>query len=229
MNKFELIDIIEKFAPLELQEKWDCSGWIIENPENLQISKVMLALTVTDDIVKQALKTNCDMIISHHPLFSVPLRFKNIQLYSAHTNADKTFGGTTDNLIEKLEFKISERKDFVRMVCLENPIKIKNLAQKLKIISPNLRYINNFNVETVSKIAFCAGSGMDLFEDTQKFGADCFVTGDVKFHNAVDSDIVIFDIGHFESEIGILNVFEKLIKDKVEVCFANEKTPYLYI
>lgn len=68
MDKYEIIKRIEAYAPLELAESWDCSGWLVET-EKKDIQKVMLALTVTDDVVKQAKEQNCDIIISHHPLF----------------------------------------------------------------------------------------------------------------------------------------------------------------
>ena len=63
MNKYEITKRIEKFAPPELAEKWDCSGWLVET-ENQDIKKIMLCLTVTDDVVRQAREQNCDMIIS---------------------------------------------------------------------------------------------------------------------------------------------------------------------
>ena len=80
MNKYEIIKKIENFAPLETQEKWDCSGWLVETPQT-EIKKIMLCLTVTKDVVRQAKEQNCDMIISHHPLFYVPLQWRDI-LYS---------------------------------------------------------------------------------------------------------------------------------------------------
>lgn len=101
MNKYKIITRIEQFAPLDTQEKWDCSGWLVET-KNQDIEKIMLCLTVTDNIVRQAREQNCDMIISHHPLFTVPLLYKNIDIYCAHTNLDRAHGGTTDTLIKTL-------------------------------------------------------------------------------------------------------------------------------
>ena len=50
----------------------------------------------------------------------------------------------------------------------------------------------------------------------------------LKFHTALDSPIVVFDIGHFESEIMILDVFEKLINNYVKVVRAKEHSPLIY-
>ena len=70
MDKKKLVQIIENFAPLQLAEPWDCSGWLVET-DKVDVNKVMFCLTVTDDVVKQAKAQNCDMIISHHPLFEI--------------------------------------------------------------------------------------------------------------------------------------------------------------
>ena len=223
MNKYDLVNIIENFAPLELQEKWDCSGWIVETNQT-EIKRVMIALTVDEKVFRQALNRDCDMIISHHPLFSVPLVFRGIDIYCAHTNMDKTLGGTTDTFVEELGLHASPEGDFLRIVKKE--INLKDLATKIKKLSPNARIVNNNAVKTVSRVALCAGSGMDMYKEAVENGCDCLVTGDIKYHSAVDSKIVLIDVGHFESEILIKKVFQGLIKDKVEVIIANEKSPF---
>lgn len=119
MNKYEIVRSIEDFAPLETQESWDASGWIVDLPEP-EVNKVLFALTVTDDIVEQAVKNDCNMIISHHPLFYVPFKYRGINIYCAHTNLDKARGGTTDVLVRALHFESQYYNDFIRIVTLEN-------------------------------------------------------------------------------------------------------------
>ena len=87
MKRAEIYTLINNFAPPELAESWDCIGAVVEN-EKTEINKVLLALTVTDDVVKQALERDCDMIISHHPLFFVPFEYKKMNIFSANTNLD---------------------------------------------------------------------------------------------------------------------------------------------
>ena len=124
MNKHKLTEIIENMAPPDTQEAWDCSGWIVDAENIIEVNKVMLALTITDDVVAQARKKNCDMIISHHPLFYVPLEYRDIQMYCAHTNLDKAKGGTTDTLIDelRLDVKFFETEEFVRYLELKKGI-----------------------------------------------------------------------------------------------------------
>ena len=134
--------------------------------------------------------------------------FSNINIYSAHTNMDKAFGGTTDTFIRELGFDVNQSTEFLR-IC-EKEISVDDLSKKIKKVSPNARLINNSNKINVSKIGFCAGSGMDLYKEAIALGCDCFVTGDIKYHNAVESSIVMFDVGHFDSEILIKKVFQGL-------------------
>lgn len=230
MNKYEITKRIEKFAPPETQEKWDCSGWLVET-ENQDIKKIMLCLTVTDDVVRQAREQNCDMIVSHHPLFNVSIKYKNIDIYCAHTNLDRTKGGTTDTLIKTLglaKFIVANSGEgFVRYINYETSLQ--DFIKRLKKISPHLRYVNNKGVTQLKRMAFCAGSGTEFIQEAFENGADALVTGDLKFHTALDSPIVVFDIGHFESEVLVLSVFEQIIGNGIGFVYAKEKSPFISI
>lgn len=56
--------------------------------------------------------------------------------------------------------------------------------------------------ERIKKVAVCGGAGGFLLRDAIRAGADVFITADYKYHEFFDADgqIVIADIGHFESE-----------------------------
>lgn len=222
MNKYEIVSKIEKFAPLETQEKWDCSGWAVERVNNIEVNKILFALTVTDDIVKQAKDKKCDMIISHHPLFYVPLKYKDINIYCAHTNLDRAEGGTTDTLISELGFQKTATDDFVRIVELEEAITVDELKNRLLKISPKLRHINNLNAKKIKTIGFCAGSGSEFIGET-----DAFVTGDLKFHTALEAEKVVFDIGHFESEIFAPKILKEITGVGEKGVIADEKSPFI--
>lgn len=112
MKLSAIIDAIEDFAPLSLQEKWDNSGLQIGLPYgNGEVTGVMICLDTTEDIVAEAICRGCNLIISHHPL--IFKGFKHITgttpqeraaaaairggvaVYSAHTNLDSTVGGVS--------------------------------------------------------------------------------------------------------------------------------------
>ena len=235
MYKYEITKKIEQFAPIETQEDWDCSGWAVNIENYDEINKLMLCLTVTNDVVKQAKEQNCDMIISHHPLFHIDCHSElvsesytpQINVYCAHTNMDKAQGGTTDTILDKLrlsEYTTNIEHEFLRIIDYNTTIQ--DFSRLLKQISPNARIINNNQITELKKIAFCAGSGSEFIQDAKELGADCLVTGDLKFHTALESPIVIYDIGHFESEILILPVFEKIIGNYVKIVYADEHSPF---
>jgi len=222
LNKYEIVKRIEEFAPLETQEAWDASGWIVDlaDPE---VNKVMFALTVTEDVLEQAVKNGCKMIISHHPMFFVPWKFRNINIYCAHTNLDKAVGGTTDVLVKALHLEGHYYNDFVRVVDLENEMSVEFMKLKLLPISPRLRVINNKKVKTIQTVGFCAGSGSEFISSTP---CDAFVTGDLKYHTAVETDKVVYDIGHFESEILSIPLLKDLADIGDKGILADEESPF---
>jgi len=231
MEISKIVDLIERFAPLDSQEKWDCSGFQIQNGKT-EVKKILLCLSVTEDIVNQAVNKNCDMILAHHPLFFVPFSFnKGVSIYSAHTNMDKADGGTTDTLIELLDLKYAQKTgEFLRFVELSDRMSLAELINLFKdrLNLKTVRVVNNFNKQAVNKIAFCSGSGMDFLPDAEAIGADVFVTADVKYHQALESNVIIIDIGHFESEHPILSTFKTILNEtNVEVISADEKSPFI--
>ena len=215
-------------APPDTQEAWDCSGWIVDVENIIEVNKVMLALTITDDVVAQARKKKCDMIISHHPLFYVPLEYRDIQMYCAHTNLDKAKGGTTDTLIDelRLDVKFFETEEFVRYLELKKEITLDNLLKHVKRLSKNARYVNNNKKTYIKNVAVCSGSGSEFIKDAEEKGFDAFITGDLKYHTAVDSNIILIDMGHFESERPVLKTLKNKLQENVEIIYAKEKSPF---
>ena len=215
-------------APPDTQEAWDCSGWIVDVENIIDVNKVMLALTITDDVVAQARKKKCDMIISHHPLFYVPLEYRDLQMYCAHTNLDKAKGGTTDTLIDelRLDVKFFETEEFVRYLELKKEITLDNLLKHVKRLSKNARYVNNNKKTYIKNVAVCSGSGSEFIKDAEEKGFDVFITGDLKYHTAVDSNIIVIDMGHFESERPVLKTLKNKLQENVEIFYAKEKSPF---
>ena len=222
MNKYEIIKRIEEFAPIETQEAWDASGWVVDLP-NAEVNKVMFALTVTPQVYNQAVHKGCDMIISHHPLFFVPYNYRRINIYCAHTNFDKAKGGTTDLILNAMHLQGKQYNDFVRIVELDNEYSVEFMKLKLLPLSPHLRIVNNYRVKTIKTIAFCAGSGSEFIEEVP---CDAFVTGDVKYHTAIETDKVVYDIGHFESEIGSVGFLKDITQLGEKGILANEESPF---
>ena len=230
----EIINKIEQIAPLETQEIWDNSGWQIRlNKKN--IKKVLLCVSITNDILKQALINNNDMIISHHPLFFGDVYDKEIvrdliryhlPVFSIHTPFDKTASGTTDMFINACGFCTDEILNEYTKIYYAEMTQNELIYKIKKGLSIEKLRITNYNPKKiVKKVAFCAGSGTSFCEDVKKANCDCFVTADLKYHTALDNDITIIDTGHFESEKPALITLKNLLNNIVEVEIAEEKSP----
>lgn len=239
----DIISKIEKFAPLELASEWDNTGWQVKLDIE-ETDKVLLALSPTPDVVEQAKNLGCGLIVTHHPLFMgkitklMPEGFTsrtaieairgNIQIYSAHTNLDKTQGGINDVLAQMFVLKnIEIVEEFVCTGTIE-PTSLETFALQVKEVlgCENIKLINTAGVKSVSKVALCSGSGADLVNSCD---ADVFVTGDVKYHSAIEAlDKAVLDVGHFESERVILPVLQEILTG-VEVIIADEKNPWVII
>ena len=116
----ELIGFIEKRFPLELQESFDNSGFLVGD-EDRTINRALVCLDVSLNVIEEAWEYGADIIISHHPLIFTPLKSvktsdmtgrcvmelikKNIALYSSHTSFDNSRGGMSHILAEMLEIK----------------------------------------------------------------------------------------------------------------------------
>ena len=104
----EIVNCLEKLAPLSLQETYDNAGFIIGSADN-ELTKVLVTIDITEDVIDEAIKLGCNFIISHHPLIFGNLSkitndgstgnciikaIKNdIALYASHTNLDNVIGG----------------------------------------------------------------------------------------------------------------------------------------
>ncbi len=95
---------------------------------------------------------------------------------------------------------------------LNNPMTLKMLLEKLKdILSADaLRYTGDEN-RIIDKVGLSTGSGSDLIREAYRRGVDCFLTGDIKYHDAQFARInnmTLVDIGHYESE----NIFKYALR-----------------
>lgn len=234
----DVVRRIEEFAPLESMEVWDNSGWQI-NLGNNETKKIMLALNASFDTVKQAVNQRCDLLLVHHPLFFEPVKLinqpevvwaiqNNLQIYSAHTNLDKAKDGTSDTLMAKMKKSDFVRyNEFVRVKQFDVPVSVEKLIENLKkdLGLSTLRIINQNTKQCVRNIACCAGAGGSLITELEKSGVDFYVTGDVKYHEALAAgDIVVIDIGHYDSEKYVVDIFKKILENiDIEVVAADEK------
>lgn len=114
----QVVDALEHYAPLPLQEGYDNAGLQVGLTEAVEMSGALLCLDVTEAVVDEAIRKGCNLIVSHHPLIfrklarisdenyvqrTVRKAIKNdIAIVSMHTNMDAAKGGVNFKIAEKL-------------------------------------------------------------------------------------------------------------------------------
>ena len=78
MKIIEVVNALEQFAPLPLQEDYDNAGLQVGLTE-AEVSGALLCLDVTETIVDEAIAKGCNLIVSHHPLI-----FRKLRRCAAH-------------------------------------------------------------------------------------------------------------------------------------------------
>lgn len=100
---------------------------------------------------------------------------------------------------------------------LAKPLKEKNFLEmvKEKMQLSCLRH-SPFTGNKIEKVALCGGSGSFLLPNARKAGAQALVTADFKYHQFFDAEgeILIADIGHYESERFTPEIVYSLLKEK---------------
>lgn len=240
----DITNAIEEFAPLSLQESWDNSGLQIGDVDR-SLTSVMLCLDVTEDIVEEALRRECNLIVSHHPLFfrgvkqltgATPVQRvaeaaikSGISIYAAHTNLDNAPKGVSYEMarsvgLSSIEVLHKEDSDGAGTGVVGNiePIPVLEFIRLLReeFNVRALRYSADTPKLVVRRVAMCGGSGAEFIAEAVKSGADAYVTGDIKYHDFTtwSADILLADIGHFESELCSRRLFERIIRQKFPEC-----------
>jgi len=98
-------------------------------------------------------------------------------------------------------------------------------TQFLKLLSEkfnlnNISHNNSGENFSFDKFAVVTGSGATFWKECKKQNIKVLLTGDMKYHDAVDAyenGVVIVDIGHYESESIYMNYLAKLLEEKFKV------------
>ena len=235
-----MLDALEQFAPLPLQESWDNAGLQIGLTE-AEVSGALLCLDVTPEIIDEALSLGCNLIVSHHPLLFRGLKLiadqddvqravrkavkNDIAIISMHTNMDNARDGVNWRIAQKLG--LSDVTFFapkgVGDLCggsgvvgtLRSPVDALTFINNVKeAFGVECAQCNEVLQRPIRKVAICGGAGDFLLPEAVKTGADAFITGEMHYHVYFghEQEIQICVIGHYQSEQFTTEIFRDIIE-----------------
>ncbi|MCH5321344.1 MAG: Nif3-like dinuclear metal center hexameric protein [Eubacterium sp.] len=232
-----IYDYINTIAPFDTQEEWDNSGFLLGEFRK-EVKTVVLSLDGTKEAVAFAKSVNADLLITHHPIIFNGLKEikkdsavyelinSDIAVISVHTPYDKAKGGINDTLAGMLELENTETlpNGYLVVGDLKQEMSIDDFAEFVaqSLDSRGLRFTDTDKL--IKRV--CVGGGAcaeymwDAFEN-----ADCFVTGDLKYHDMLDAreaGFAVISAGHFETEnLPFLKIKERLEKLFTDVQFIT--------
>ncbi|MEO8111087.1 MAG: Nif3-like dinuclear metal center hexameric protein [Ginsengibacter sp.] len=210
MKISDVIECLEDFAPLSLQENYDNAG-LLTGKRSDECSGILTTLDVTEGVLQEAVKNNCNLIVAHHPIIFGGLKkltgsnyveriiisaIKNdIAIYAIHTNLDNVINGVNKMIAEKLGLQDVE---------VLSPAK--NILKKLVTFSPEK------NAEDIRNALFVAGGKLGNYSE-----CSFNVEGMGTFKAGVGADPYVGEIGkrHEENETRIEVIFPARSQKKI--------------
>ena len=236
MKVRDIIQVIESFAPLSIQEKWDNSGLCIGS-QDAEVTSVLIGLDCTPELVDEAIECGADMIVTHHPLIFSGLKMINsedpvgetvvkairagIAVYAAHTNADKVIEGVSGAMAARLSLTdvevLDEDGEGTGLGAVGNLPEPMDATEAIAYVKERfgLKVMKASRplTEKISRVALCGGSGGSLIGAALRSGAQLYISGDISYHNFfTPKGFMLMDIGHYESEKEIVDILFSLIK-----------------
>lgn len=237
----DILNYIETIAPLSSQASWDNSGLLVGD-ENKSVSKVLISLDITKDVVVEAKKLGCELIISHHPVIFSPLTSissdqvvcdlikADIAALCLHTNLDIADGiGVNAQLAKalKLQDTVLYKDDFLCVGKLKKALTDIQFASYVKdaLSCKGVLYTNGNDIKTV---AVSSGGGGDAILLKEKYNFDAVVTGEIKHHlflYAQEHSMCVVQAGHHNTEDVVISPLADVLSKKFcEISFIKSST-----
>lgn len=240
MQLHEIYQILDKLSPFELQESWDNSGLQVGSMSD-EVKRVYLSLDVDSSLLEEVEENS--LIITHHPLIFKGLKKidfdsypsslikkmikKDISLIAMHTNFDKT------HLNKYVATKVL---GFESVTCSEDFICYFDVGMSFSKFALHVKEslkIEHIRVvgdeKEIKRCALTTGSGGELIGLVD---ADCYLSGDFKYHQALEAfenNLNLIDIEHFASESHFPACLGENLKNfPLKVIMSNSKNPFSY-
>lgn len=227
----DILAFLEGFTPPELAESWDNVG-LLCGDRTQQVTGVLCALDVTEEVVAEAAEKDAQLIVAHHPaIFTSVSRVtaddatgrilraairNDIALICMHTNADCAQGGVNDALASALfltgieSMEAGENGMLGRVGNLPREMQPREFALYVKecLRAGGVRFCDSG--KPIRRVAVGGGACGKLMDYALAKGADAFVIGDCSYdlmQRAQTIGLTLVDAGHFPTENPVAALF----------------------
>lgn len=206
-----IIDVLNSWAPPALQEDYDNSGLQVGDPE-AEVEAALLCLDCTEEVVLEAARTGCGLVIAHHPVIFRPLRSltgrnavertilaavrHGVAIHAIHTNLD--------NVITGVNAEIAARLGLQGLSVLDPKA---GQLRKLAVFVPH------DHAEAVREALFAAGAGQVGAYDQCSFN----LRGEGTFRGGAGTDPFVGRVGerHVEPETRVEVIYPVTAEGRV--------------
>lgn len=250
MTVGDITSVLEQAAPLEWQESYDNAGLIVGD-RNAAIDSALICVDITEEVLEEAIVLGAGLVISHHPIIFHPLKHftgssyiqrvvaaairHGIALYACHTNLDSAPDGMSYRLGNLLGLRnvillgrpcdAELRTGFGIVGETDETDTLEYLRHVKRTLGCEAVRYSELTRKKVRRVALCTGSGASMIGDAKDAGAELYISSDFKYNDFLDADreIVIADVGHFESEYCAIDLIYDIITKKIST-FALHKS-----
>ena len=219
-------EFLGRIAPLGLAEDWDNVGLLVGDPDG-EVQRVMTCLTVTPNVVAEAIEGQVDLLIPHHPMpfhalkrltpetpvgrMLLDLIAARVAVYSAHTAFDSAANGINQRLARGLDLRgvfplvfSEEGLGAGRIGWLEVPTPLGEVAENVK------QFLNLETIQIVGSpdqmirlMAVTCGAAGGFLEKAREAHCDGMLLGETHYHTYLEAEaygIGLILPGHYASE-----------------------------
>lgn len=214
----EVYAYINHCAPFDTQLDFDNAG-LLTGTMAQEVTGIHVALDCTEGVLTEALERGANLIITHHPLmFHARKRLteedaegrllcrlirERVALIAAHTNLDRAVGGINDVLAEVCGLCDPIGSDFLRVGTLQAPLTAGALRDVLAERLHTVIRLMGPEEQLIRRLGVSSGAGGDSWEEAHALGAEAFLSGEIKHHEAlgcVAAGMVALEAGHYATE-----------------------------